>query len=276
MKTLILLGLAATAVYASDAAHATGIPSDDSTAAIASETSNGYVPQDSWTDENGVVHTSGAGYAPPPYSNDNSYYREESYQQQGYDARTHDDRTRAPVRYDDRGRYDSSRSYRYDDRYSDAEMARMCDNDDGLGGAAIGGVVGGVLGNRIAGRGDRTVGTVVGAVAGAAVGGTIDRNADKNRCEDYQRRVAYEREYRDYYNRYYGQSGGRYDANRSYSDYGYGHQGYYTVPETHVTTEYVPYETVTTTTETEWEYVYPRTKKVLSKKRTRKPVLIMK
>ena len=254
MKTLILLGLAATAVYATDA-RANGVPSGDSTEAAGS-----------------VLHQAGTSYTPPAYTNGGDYEFHED------EVRTVE---RAAPAYEQRSYrrsdYDASRSYRYDDRYSDAEMARMCRNDNGLGGAAIGGVVGGIAGNRIAGRGDRTIGTVVGAVAGAAVGGTIDRNADKRRCEDYQRRVAYEREYRDYYDRYYGQSGGRYDASHhGYHGSEYGYNGYYTVPETHVTTEYVPYETVTTTTETEWEYVYPRTKKVLSKKRVRKPVLIMK
>ena len=255
MKTLILLGLAASAAYATDA-HANGVPSGESTEAAGT-----------------VLHQAGTSYAPPPYTNDPGYEFDES------EVRTVEHAAPAyHQRSYGRSDYDASRSYRYDDRYSDAEMARMCKNDNGLGGAAIGGVVGGIAGNRIAGRGDRTIGTVVGAVAGAAVGGTIDRNADKRRCEDYQRRVAYEREYREYYDRYYGQQGGRYDAASShYGDQAYGYNGYYTIPETHETTEYVPYETVTTTTETIYENVYPqRTQRVLSKKRSRKPVLIMK
>ncbi|QGN54900.1 glycine zipper 2TM domain-containing protein [Novosphingobium sp. Gsoil 351] len=51
--------------------------------------------------------------------------------------------------------------------------------DDGLVGAAIGGVTGGLIGNRIAGHGDRLLGTTAGAVVGAAAGAAIDRAEDR-------------------------------------------------------------------------------------------------
>lgn len=72
-------------------------------------------------------------------------------------------------------------------RYSDADMARMCRRDNGLGGAAIGGVVGGVVGNRVAGRGNRTAGTLIGAGAGALAGTIIDQNEDRRACEAWLR-----------------------------------------------------------------------------------------
>lgn len=76
----------------------------------------------------------------------------------------------------------------YDDgRWDDEDMMRRCRRDDGLGGAAIGGVVGGVIGNRVAGRGNRTVGTVIGAVSGAAAGALIDRSEDARRCDAWHR-----------------------------------------------------------------------------------------
>jgi hypothetical protein len=74
--------------------------------------------------------------------------------------------------------------------YSDADMARMCRPDNGLGGAAIGGVVGGVVGNRVAGRGNRTAGTLLGAGAGALAGAVIDRNEDRRACDAWLRSQA--------------------------------------------------------------------------------------
>lgn len=69
--------------------------------------------------------------------------------------------------------------------YSDADMERMCRRDNGVGGAAIGGVVGGIAGNRIAGRGNRTVGTIAGAAVGAVAGAAIDRSEDARACDAY-------------------------------------------------------------------------------------------
>lgn len=53
--------------------------------------------------------------------------------------------------------------------------------DDGLGGALIGGVAGGVAGNLIAGRGNRTAGTLIGAGVGAIAGAVIDKEEDRGR-----------------------------------------------------------------------------------------------
>jgi len=65
------------------------------------------------------------------------------------------------------------------------ECRRRMSYDNGLGGAAIGGIAGGLLGNRIAGRGNRTVGTIAGAAVGAVAGMAIDKGEDKNRARDY-------------------------------------------------------------------------------------------
>jgi hypothetical protein len=99
-------------------------------------------------------------------------------------------------------------------RWSDEEMMRRCRPDNGLGGAAIGGVAGAAVGNRVAGRGNRRIGTAVGAVAGAAVGAALDRAEDRRGCDAW---------YRDY------QSRGRYQTDGYYEggyeggyDYGYG------------------------------------------------------
>ncbi len=81
--------------------------------------------------------------------------------------------------------------------YSDEERAnwlkecrrRYGDEDNGLGGAVIGGVIGGVAGNRIAGKGNRAIGTIAGAAVGAVAGAAIDKAEDSGKardiCEDY-------------------------------------------------------------------------------------------
>ncbi len=239
MRTLLLLGLAAGACVMSNTARAAESSADAAASAAAQQAGTSYTPPS----------YQGTGYPGDAYYQD-GYYQGGAYQ----------------------GGYDPERSYRYDSRYSDADMARLCRSDNGLGGAAAGAVVGGVAGNVIAGRGNRGLGTAVGAVAGAAIGGTIDREADKRRCEDYHRRVAYEREYRDYYNRHYGAQG--YPQGRDPQGYYQGTYGYYTVPETVVTTEYVPYETVTTTTETTYDYAYPQRRAV--RKAAKRPPLVLK
>lgn len=140
------------------------------------------------------------------------------------------------ARHDDRGegrhhRREVRREVRRD--YSDADLARICRRDDGVGGAAIGAVVGGVAGNRIAGRGNRTAGTLLGAAGGAIVGAVIDR-AEDGQCRDYWQRSD-SRGYRhDGYSdgRYrddYAYRGDRYEGGYRYesgSSYGY-ESGYY-------------------------------------------------
>lgn len=253
MRTLLLLGVAAAATLMSQSGKAASYAAPDSASAAQSAQTLGYTPQ------------GGTDYTPPAYRGDSGFdydYRSaETYGDDGY--------------YGDG--YDPNRSYRYDRRYSDAEMARMCRRDDGIGGAAIGGVAGAVVGNRVAGRGNRTAGTIIGAGVGAVAGALADKEEDRQRCSEYQRRVAYERDYRDYYDRYYRDQR-RADRGPYRGDAGYGagyYEGssssYYSAPETVVTTEYVPYTTTVTTTETSYDYSYPqaRTSRVLGKKRVR-------
>lgn len=96
---------------------------------------------------------------------------------------------------------------------------RMRGNDDGVGGAVIGGLIGGVAGNRIAGRGDRVVGTVVGAGVGAVAGAAIDRAEDRGEAAHFCE---------DYLNRYEASFAG--SRGYAYSAAGYGHQGAYGAP----------------------------------------------
>lgn len=247
MRTLLLLGVAVAATMTSQPGKAAPVAATESASTTQNAPRLGYTAQ------------SGTDYTPPAYRGDADYQYDYSY------SESHDgDEYR-------RDGYDPNRSYRYDRRYSDAEMARLCRSDDGIGGAAIGGVVGAVAGNRIAGRGNRTEGTIIGAGVGAVAGALADKEEDRQRCREYQRRVAYERDYRDYYDRYYRENGyGRSDYGNGY--YQQSSYGYYSAPI--VTTEYVPYTTTTTTTETVYDYVYPkvRTSRVAAKKRVRAKV----
>ncbi len=63
-------------------------------------------------------------------------------------------------------------------RPGSSEIERGRDRDNGLGGAAIGGVVGAVAGNVIAGKGDRLAGALIGGGIGAIAGLAID-SADR-------------------------------------------------------------------------------------------------
>jgi hypothetical protein len=118
------------------------------------------------------------------------YEEDRGYDDRRYDDRGYDDRagTRYPEPGYDRpvGRVDVVRPKR---SYSDAELSRICRRDDGVGGAAIGGVLGGIAGNRIGGRGDRTAGTLIGAGIGAVAGAAIDQAEDRRQCDAYLRRV---------------------------------------------------------------------------------------
>lgn len=99
-------------------------------------------------------------------------------------------------------------SYTYDS-YEDYGRS-----DNGLGGAAIGGVLGGIAGNRIAGRGNRTKGTVIGAAAGAVLGAAIDKAEDRGG----QRRISREIDDGGYCENYLA----AYESGA----FGYGHYGY--------------------------------------------------
>lgn len=74
---------------------------------------------------------------------------------------------------------------------------RTSHRDDGLSGAAIGGIAGGIAGNRLAGRHHRTTGTIAGAAVGAVAGAIIDRAEDRGRGGDECER--YFDEYYEYY-----------------------------------------------------------------------------
>lgn len=121
---------------------------------------------------------------------------------------------------DDHARYDGPPPMRDGGRYADDDMMRRCRRDNGVGGAAIGGIAGGVIGNRVAGRGDRRIGTVVGAVAGAAVGAAVDRGEDRRACDawyrDYESRSRYAQQDVNYRGGYQGGEYAGYDSGYSY------------------------------------------------------------
>lgn len=104
--------------------------------------------------------------------------------------------------------------YSADERAAWLAECRARQEDNGLGGALIGGLAGGIIGHEVAGSGNRTAGTIIGAGAGAVVGAAIDRAEDRGRidaCDDYLTR---------YENSYLAQPGaaGAYPA-----AYGYGY-----------------------------------------------------
>ncbi|MEY4269922.1 MAG: hypothetical protein RLZZ58_1138 [Pseudomonadota bacterium] len=132
----------------------------------------------------------------------------------------------------------------------DAEMARMCRRDNGVGGAVIGGAVGGFAGNRIAGRGDRTAGTLIGAGVGAVAGAAIDQGEDSKRCKAW---MSHQQSGGYYSQGGYYQGGSGYYQGGTPPAYGGGY-GYYS-PGVVVTTIIMPQqqyvtETIETTTVT--------------------------
>lgn len=98
--------------------------------------------------------------------------------------------------------------------------SRVSNQDNGVGGALIGGAVGGIAGNRIAGRHNRVIGTLGGAAVGAVAGSAIDRAEDRGRgrdeCEAYLD---------DYYARYAAEYRSGYPAPGGYVQ-GYAQPGY--------------------------------------------------
>lgn len=146
-----------------------------------------------------------------------------------YDARDQDARHDGDARRHHRSRHDDrrdSRRVRSDSRagWSEADWARHCRRDNGVGGAAIGAVVGGVAGNRIAGRGSRTEGTLIGAGVGALAGLAIDRAEDGRGCEGYWQ--AHGRQDNRRVVRRYSRGGAPYVNGGGY-DYGYSSGGSY-------------------------------------------------
>lgn len=195
MRTLLLVGIAGFAAWHADSALANQY--QDSHVERRITILNGQVPQDE------VVYVSGEDRALTEADYRGRWQGEWNGRWIDGDGRayegtyegTYDGRGAAydapaePARYrsrNSRERVASNRN-RHERRYSDADMARMCRPDNGLGGAAIGGVVGGVVGNRVAGRGNRTAGTILGAGAGAIAGAVIDRNEDRRACDAWLR-----------------------------------------------------------------------------------------
>jgi len=140
------------------------------------------------------------------------------------------------------------------------DFERACRPDNGVGGSVLGGLLGGFAGNRIAGRGNRTLGTLLGGALGAVAGRVIDQAEDKKQCRDMVRRIG-ERE------RSWG------GVNR-YAN-GVGHAWY--TPGYIVTTIITPaatetVETVeTVTTTTHYETVATPRQRYAPKKRAHKP-----
>ena len=204
MRTLLLVGIAGFAAWHADSALANQY--DDARVERRITVINSEVPQDE------VVYVSGDDRAlteadyrgrwqgewngrwidGDPRAYEGTYegrYEEGRYASNGAGYVPEPTPVRSRSRNRDRVASNHSRSERrYEERrYSDADMARMCQPDNGLGGAAIGGVAGGVVGNRVAGRGNRTAGTLIGAGVGALAGAVIDRNEDRRACDAWLR-----------------------------------------------------------------------------------------
>jgi hypothetical protein len=306
MRTIFLLGIAAGTLLLAEKGHSATIDHDRAgdTAAVAmilpqtglaAQGHKSHPPLDYGADYRGDdrVYTGSPDRAPA----ESDYRRTVDTDYQGRWTGTWNGTYEAPDGREYHGTYDGTYegdagadypapSYRdYEDegaaayreqeaRYrEDAEMARMCRRDNGVGGAVIGGIVGGVAGNRIGGRGDRTAGTLIGAGVGALAGAAIDKGEDSKRCKAWMSR-------RDG-GGHYRQGGGHEGSGGYYSQGGYhqggsgyyqGGYGYYS-PGVVVTTIIMPQqqyvtETIETTTVT-YENVAVK-KRYAPKKRTYK------
>jgi hypothetical protein len=193
MRTLLLVGIAGFAAWHADSALANHYGENRVERRVT--IINGELPQDQ------VVYVSGEDRVPTEYDYRGRWQGEwngrwidgdprayEGRYEGTYDNRGADYDLPAPTRVRERSTSRNTARRNSDvRRYSDAEMARLCRPDNGLGGAAIGGVVGGVVGNRVAGRGNRTAGTLLGVGAGALAGAVIDRNEDRRACNEWLR-----------------------------------------------------------------------------------------
>lgn len=230
MRTLLLVGVAAVAAFASQAAEANHRTSGGETV----RTERRVIVVDSASAGDASVYRSSADreLAERDYRG-----RWEGEWQGSWEA---EDGRRYEGRY--RGTYDGERGASYDapppemrdyrgDRHerverhvrhervdrrdwSDADWDRFCRRDDGVGGAAIGSVIGGAAGNRMAGRGNRTAGTLIGAGVGAIAGAAIDRAEDRRACEAWWSRSS-QRDYRGgsgHYGGGYAYEGGYYSG----------------------------------------------------------------
>jgi hypothetical protein len=219
MRTLIILGIAATAVVAAERAAAAEVPmaqgiSIADTLVAAGHKKNRDANLDYGTGYPGDarVYSGGADRYPV----EGEYRRVQDTDYQGRWTGTWDGTYEAPDGRVYEGQYEGTyegqagTSYappRHGDPYADgyrtgqdqryaypqggydpredARMARLC-NDSGIGGAAIGAIAGGIAGNRIAGRGNRLGGTLIGAGVGGLVGGVIDHSEDRARCKAWR------------------------------------------------------------------------------------------
>jgi hypothetical protein len=304
MRTLIMLGIAGSALVAAEAAHAaetrlsTGLSITDSLVAAGhKQKRDAALDYGVGAPSDARVYSGGADRYPV----EGEYRRVEDVDYQGRWTGTWNGTYETPDgrRYDGeyhgtyygdagtnyapspRGPAYGGPAYGYDPR-EDERMARLC-RDDGLGGAAIGAVVGGVAGNRIAGRGDRLGGTLLGAGVGGLLGAAIDKGEDRAKCAAW--RASRQRPAHGGYHPgsyppagypggYAPYPGGPQVVTHHQGGYGYGY-GYYSpgVVVTTIITNAAPVvttETVTTTT-THYETVSVPRKRYAPKKRYYKP-----
>jgi hypothetical protein len=304
MRTLIMLGIAVSALVVAERAAAVELPMANSQVTAANGHKKGKEqPMDYGTGfpGNDRVYSSGADRYPV----EGEYRRVDDVDYQGRWTGTWDGTYEAPDGRVYEGQYQGTyngaagttyapppprdpyadgyrtgmdQRYGYDPR-EDERMARLC-RDDGLGGGVIGAVVGGVAGNRIAGRGNRTAGTLIGAGVGGIAGAVIDQSEDRKKCAAWRaaRQGASHGGYPGGYYPggapapYYPHGGA--PQGGAYYQGGYGY-GYYSpgVVVTTVITQPAPVvtETVTTTT-TSYETVYVQQRqRHAPKKRTYKP-----
>jgi hypothetical protein len=302
MRTLIMLGIAVSALVAAERAAAVELPMADSHVSAANGHKKGKeLPMDYGTGfpGNDRVYSSGADRYPV----EGEYRRVDDVDYQGRWTGTWDGTYEAPDGRVYEGQYQGTyngaagttyappprdpyadgyrtgmdQRYGYDPR-EDERMARLC-RDDGLGGGIIGAVVGGVAGNRIAGRGNRTAGTLIGAGVGGIAGAVIDQSEDRKKCAAWRaaRQGASHGGYPGGYYQggapapYYPQGGAPHGGTYYQGGYGYYSPG---VVVTTVITQPAPVvtETVTTTTTTSYETVYVQQRqRHVPKKRTYKP-----
>ena len=249
MRTLLLVGVAAVAAFASQAAEANHRTSSGETV----RTERRVIVVDSASAGDATVYRSSADRELAERDYRGRWEGEWQGTWQAEDGRTYEGRYRGtydgergasydappPEMRDYRGEYRGERRERMDHReryerheridrrnWSDADWERHCRRDSGVGGAAIGGVVGGVAGNRIAGRGNRTAGTLIGAGVGAIAGAAIDRAEDRRACESSWSRSS-QRDYRGRGDSYYG--GGYAYEGGYYSGGGYEYAGMQTI-----------------------------------------------
>lgn len=309
MRTLIMLGIAACALVATDRAAAAELPMAQSVSIADTLVAAGHKKKRDANLDYGAgypgdarVYSGGADRYPV----EGEYRRVEDTDYQGRWTGTWDGTYESPDGRVYEGQYegtyegnagtsyssppprgpyrtnrdprDAGPSYGFDPR-DDARMARMC-NDNGLGGSAIGAVVGGIAGNRIAGRGNRLGGTLIGAGVGGIVGNVIDRGEDRARCNAW--RASRQRHSQGGYPVHggypdtvaYPYPGAPHVSTHHQGGNGYGY-GYYSpgVVVTTIITQPAPVitETVTTTTTTHYETVHVARARHVPKKRVYRP-----